>query len=193
MTQRETGRPSVEDALAAQEPATADEARAARDWTLPDGGDWPDLTQLGLQNFLWYALPMKWMTDEAHHHEVAWALGDLFESVGLHRYAALCRSEDTHRLVARWEPDREGARKELRRLMERSGVDPLETDLLAWGDIQGMAEHAASWTVSRALEAAVEDGRLVPGTRGWRLPTPAGRRALEAGLRLAAIAPRTTL
>jgi hypothetical protein len=168
MGARQEVRPSVEDALAALEPATADEARAAMDWMLPDGGDWPDVTQLGLQDFLWYGLPMKWLTEEAHHHEVGWALGDLFESVGLHRYAALCRSEDTHRLIARWEPDREGARRQLRRLMERSGVDPLDTDLLTWGEIQGVEENAASRTVSRALEAAVEDGRLVPGGRGWR-------------------------
>lgn len=166
--ERQVSSAGVEDALAALEPATAKEARAALDWMLPDGGGLADLTQLGLQTFLWYGLPMKWMTDEAHHHEVAWALGDLFESLGLHRYAALCRSGDTHRLIARWEPDREGARKQLRRLMERSGVDPLGTELLVWGGIQGMAENAASWTVSRALEAAVDDGRLVPGARGWR-------------------------
>ena len=144
------------------------EARAALDWLLPDGGDLADLTQRGLQEFLWYQLPMKWLTDQRQHHEVAWALGDALEAAGLDRYAALCRSEATHQVIARWEPDADGARGQLRRLMEDSGVEPPDTQLLAWGDVQGMEEYAASWRVSRALESAIEDGRLVPGARGWK-------------------------
>ena len=133
-----------------------------------DDRTWSDLTQLGLQRFLWYELPTKWLSDEAHHHEVAWALGDLFTSVGMDRYAGLCRSQETHQLIARWDADDDGARAEMRRLMERSGVEPVDTELLVWGNVQGVEEYAAAWQVSRELEAALDDGRLVPGARGWR-------------------------
>lgn len=162
-------RPTIEAAVAALPADTAKEARTALDWMLPEGDrTWSDLTQLGLQRFLWYELPVKWLSDEAHQHEVAWALADLFASVGMDRYAGLCRSEETHRLIARWEGDSGGARAQTRRLMEGSGVDPLDTSLLVWGDVQGMEEHAAAWRVSWALEAALDQGRLVPGARGWR-------------------------
>lgn len=159
---------AVERALRELPDATRDDARAAIEWLLPEGGDWGDLLQLTLQGFLWYSLPMKWLTDSIHHHEVAWALGDLFELGGLERYSGLCRSTATHELISRWETEPETARGQFRTLMVGSGVDPPDTTLLTWGHLQGMTEHAACLHVSAALEAAVVDGSLVPGRRGWR-------------------------
>jgi hypothetical protein len=160
---------TVERALLALPDATRDDARAGIGWLLPEDDDeWDDLLQLTLQGFLWYSLPMKWLTDSAHHHEVAWALGDLFEAAGLGRYAGICRSAATHELIARWASDPAAARAQFRTLMADSGVDPPDTDLLTWGQMQCLTEHAACLHVSAALEAAVDAGSLVPGRRGWR-------------------------
>lgn len=160
---------TVERALQELPDATRDDARAAIQWLLPEDADeWDDLLQLTLQGFLWYSLPMKWLTDSAHHHEVAWALGDLFEAGGLGRYAGLCRSAATHELISRWAIEPEAARAQFRTLMANSGVDPPGTDLLTWGQLQSLTEHAACLHVSAALEAAVDAGSLVPGRRGWR-------------------------
>jgi hypothetical protein len=159
---------AVERALRELPEATRDDARAAIEWLLPDGGDWDDLLQLNLQGFLWYSLPMKWLTDSVYHHEVAWALGDLFDLAGLARYSGLCRSTATHELISQWETDPDTARARFRTLMVDSGVDPPDTALLKWGHLQGMTEHVAGLRVSAALEAAVTDGSIVPGRRGWR-------------------------
>lgn len=161
--------PTVERALRELPDATRDEARAAIEWLLPEDDDeWDCLLQLTLQGFLWYSLPTKWLTDSAHHHEVAWALGDLFAAADLERYAGLCRSTATHELISRWETDPEAARAQFHTLMADSGVDPPDTGLLIWGELQSLTEHAASLHVSAALEAAVDDGSLAPGRRGWR-------------------------
>ena len=159
---------SVERALGELPAATRDDARAAVDWLLPDGGDLGDLLQLTVQGFLWYSLPMKWLVGTAQHHEVAWALGDLFEVAGLARYASLCRSTATHELISQWEAEPETARIQLRTLMADSGVDPPDTALLVWSPLQSLTEHAACFHVSAALEAAVDAGSLMPGRRGWR-------------------------
>lgn len=166
MTRHRRG--SAEAALAGLSPGAADDARAALDWLLPEDGDLDDLIQLDLQSFLWYSLPMKWLTDESTHHDVAQALGDALAAAGLDRYAGLCRSPETHELIGRWPADTEGARGQFRRLMAASGVGPSDTDLVRWGSVQGIAEHAASRQVSHALESVIDDGRLVPGARGWK-------------------------
>ncbi len=158
----------VEQALRRLDPATRTNAETALDSLLTEEDDWSDLEQLDLQEFLWYQLPTKWLTDTTELHEIAWALGDLFECAGLDRYADLCRSASTHELLALWAHDREPARRRMRDLMAESGVVPPETALLTWGAMQGLAEYGAHRLVSAALEAAVVDGSLVPGRRGWR-------------------------
>lgn len=159
---------TVESALRKLPDATRDDARAAIEWLLSEDDEWDSLLQLTLQGFLWYSLPLKWLTASAHHHEVAWALGDLFEVARLARYAALCRSTAAHELISRWETDPEAARAQFRTLMADSGVDPPDTGLLIRGQVQSLPEHAASLQVSAALEAAIDAGSLVAGRRGWR-------------------------
>lgn len=48
----------------------------------------------GLQTFLWYELPRKWLTDLEGKLHIAASLGRLLELVGL-RYAAICRGPET--------------------------------------------------------------------------------------------------
>jgi hypothetical protein len=62
------------------------------------------LTSLVVQEFLTRDLPRLGTQDERGQHEVAWALGDLFERAGMREQAALCRSAQTHEMLAvqRW-------------------------------------------------------------------------------------------
>ena len=55
-----------------------------------------------LRRFLWHDLPARWPADGSERHEVAWALGDLFQQAGLAEHAALCRSSATHEILAVW-------------------------------------------------------------------------------------------
>ncbi len=89
--------PLIADAIAKLE---AEDAGAARDAeaaleSLTWGEGLSVITQERLQHFLWYGLPMKWLTDTDHHRRIAVALGRAFDLLGLPRYAALCRSGTT--------------------------------------------------------------------------------------------------
>lgn len=163
--------PAVEALLAKLDAASAEHARAAVGWLLPDEASVDDLRRLGqlqLQEFLWYQLPVKWLCDEREHHEIAWSLGDLFEAAGQDRYARLCRADVTHRLIAEWEHDRERARADLQVALAESGVQPPDTPLLSWGGVMGLQEAAARYLTSAALEEAIAAGDLIPGDRGWK-------------------------
>jgi hypothetical protein len=155
--------------LADLRPASADLARAAVGWMLPEGAALTYLDQAGLQDFLWYQLPLKWLVETRQLHEIAWSLADLFTAAGLERYAALCRAPQTHRLLDAWQDnDRAPARKAMNEAVSASGVDPPDTPLMRWGSVLGEAEHSARRRVSQALEQAIDGGELAPGERGWK-------------------------
>ena len=159
----------IETLLADLDGPSADLARAAVGWMLPEGAALNQLSQVELQEFLWYQLPLKWLAETGELHAVASSLADLFTSAGLGRYAAVCGSPQTHRLLDLWQhDDREPARKAMNEAIRSSGVEPPDTPLMAWGSVQGQAEHAARRRVSQALEQTVEAGELVPGQRGWK-------------------------
>ncbi|MDQ1537557.1 MAG: hypothetical protein QOE58_1950 [Actinomycetota bacterium] len=163
------GEQPLETLLAEMDPPSADLALAALAWLLPEGPDLADLCQVELQEFLWYQLPLKWHVGTGERHDTAWALADLFTAAGSERYAALCRAPQTHWLLDAWqEPDREPARKAMRKAILLSGVDPPDTPLLEWGAVSGDAEFSARGQVSLALEQMIDTGELVPGQRGWR-------------------------
>ena len=143
--------------------------RGALDWLLPEERGLEDLTQSTLQDFLWYHLPVKWLIPTREQHEVAWALADLLTAAGLDRYAGLCRWEDTHQLIETWQVDRPKAQRTLKRLGDSSGVEPLDTDLLQWGDVFGIEEGVVRSAVSEALEVAIDAGSLVPGASRWKV------------------------
>jgi hypothetical protein len=60
----------------------------------------PDVRRL--QRFLWHELPEPAAGRGLELHEVAWALGELFEHAGLAEQAALCRASTTHEVLAVW-------------------------------------------------------------------------------------------
>lgn len=146
-------------------------ADAALDWLTADADDpraWDLVSQLEIQTFLWYSLPMKWMTENREHHEVAWALGDFFRVAGKPRFAEICRAQHTHLLIDLWDADSPRARAEYNRLLDQSGVYPPETSSLTWGSLMGLTEALAFSIASDALEDAIDAGILTPGGRGWR-------------------------
>jgi len=151
------------------DPSTADLARAAVDSILPEGASLTYLGQADLQEFLWYQLPSKWLAETRQLHEIAWSLADLFTAAGLERYAGLCRSPQTHRIVDAWQDDDdEQARRTMKAAIKASGVDPPDTSLIRWGVVRGESEQSARRQVSQALEQAIDAGELLPGQRGWR-------------------------
>ena len=162
--------PLIADAMAKLDGEDADTARAAEaalDW-LTAGEGLSVLTQERLQHFLWYGLPMKWLTGTEHRRQVADALGRAFDLLGLPRYAALCRSQTTAEVLDAYErSDAEGKRAFLK-ADAASGIRPPDIDELEWGSVMGMVESDALSSTAELLELAVAGGDLVPGARGWK-------------------------
>ena len=155
--------------LADLDPISADLAREAVGWILPEGAGLPQLRQAALQDFLWYQLPLKWLAEIRELHEIAWSLADLFTAAGLERYAAVCRAPQTHRLLDAWQDnDHAQARKMMKEAIKASGVDPPDTPVMGWGSVMGEAEQSARRRVSQALEQTIDVGELVPGERGCK-------------------------
>jgi hypothetical protein len=139
------------------------------------------ITQDGLQTFLWYELPRKWMTDLEGKRHLAMALGRVLDLVGLPRYAAICRSPETDAVLAAYERDDREGFAAFRRAEERSGVHPPELPEFTWGPVMGMREAGVFWSTAAALELAISGGQLRPGSRGWRVAQQAiARRHLTA-------------
>jgi hypothetical protein len=138
------------------------------------------ITQHGLQTFLWYELPRKWLTDLEGKLHIATSLGRLLDLVGLHRYAAICRSPETTAVLQAYEQSSREGFREFRRAQQRSGVEP--PDLrgpplwFAWGPVMGEHEAGAYLSVAAALELAVAGGQLRPGASGWRAAQQAAAR-----------------
>jgi hypothetical protein len=116
------------------------------------------ITQHGLQTFLWYELPRKWLTDLEGKLHIAASLGRLLELVGLPRYATICRSPETTAVLQAYQRgSREGLRA-FRGALERSGVEPPDLPgsplWFGWGPAMGEREAGAFFSVAAALELA---------------------------------------
>lgn len=150
-----------------------DSARAARsalEWM-----GWEDegpllLRRYDVQMFAWYTLPRKFLTSLDVKREAAEALALTLERFGgrAASYAEVCRSTETDELLCAWEAEDPSAPRRLRELLDRSGIEPPDTGLLAWGSVMGPEEARVHEQVATALEQAIEDGRLSPGTPGFR-------------------------
>jgi hypothetical protein len=161
---------SVEQALAALgrlEPDLAGDARTA--WESLTGGDGPEaVTQWRLQEFCWVTLARTWMADGPGRWRVAQALAALLDALGLQRYADIACSDTTRAILLAGEQAPRRGRTVVRRAMQRSGIEPPDTELLTWGSVLGPAERHAQEAVADRLEMAVAVGDLQPGGRGWR-------------------------
>ena len=84
--------------LTREDPEAAGDAKAALAWLTGDEG-LAAISLLRLQEFLWYALPVKWPMSTPARVGVAKALGRLFTLAGLDRYADVCSSVGTEKII----------------------------------------------------------------------------------------------
>jgi hypothetical protein len=148
----------------------AQAAEAALGWMGWEGEGPLLLRRYDVQLFAWYTLPRKFLASLEHKREAADALARTLERIGgpAASYAEVCRAPETEELLWAWENEDPAAWRWLRELLERSGLEPPDTDLLAWGQVMGFEEACAREQVATALEQAIEDGLLSPRTPGDR-------------------------
>ena len=154
------------------------------------------ISQASLQRFLWYEVPKK--LPHETWHPVVEAAGVLLSLLGLDRYAAIARSPTTASILEAWERAPAQGFARFRAARSSSGVEPPDTELLAWGDVMGMEEASASHSVEQALERAITAGDprhiAVELCADLRAEFPGLRMALQpAGQSRAAITPRRLL
>ncbi len=153
--------------LTREDPEAAGDARAALAWLAGDEG-LETISLLRLQEFLWYALPVKWPMSTEGRVGVAKALGRLFLLAGLDRYAGVCSSTGTERIITAYADGQEEGIAAYTEAIEESNAAPPDTELLAWGSVMGPQERAAYDACAAALELAFASGELSAGARGWR-------------------------
>ena len=154
-------------ALARDDPEAADEAKAALGW-LTNGAGLETVSQLKLQEFVWYALPVKWPMTTGELIAVTRALGRLFSMVGMERYADVCLSPGTEQILTAYGRGHEAGIAAYAEAVENSSTAPPDTSLLAWGSVMGPDERAAYDACAAAVELAIASGELSSGARGWR-------------------------
>lgn len=164
---------ALRDALAVMGEWDQDGARAARstlEWMGWEGGGSLLLRRYDVQLFVWYTLPRKFLTSLEFKREAAEALARTLERLGdrAASYAEVCRSTETDELLCAWEAEDPSAPQRLRELLDHSGIEPPDTELLAWGSVMGFEEAQMREQIAITLEEAIEDGRLSPGTPGFR-------------------------
>lgn len=121
--------------LAEADPKIAMQAEAAHG-SLTWGNGLPAVSLRGLQDFLWYQLPVKWATSAAEHHHIAHALGALFQRVNLPRYTALCTGPITADVLNAYRAGDQTGMLAYRRALDAGGVEPPDLpDLLSWGAV----------------------------------------------------------
>ena len=146
------------------------DAQAALGWVGWHGDGPLLLRRHDVQHFVWYVVPRKFLAPLADKRKAIASLGRLLDALGgrAATYADVCRSQDTDELLCAWERDDPAAWGRFCDLLDRSGSEPPDTELLAWGQVMGIDEAGAREQVATALEEAIEDGRLTPGTSGFR-------------------------
>jgi hypothetical protein len=153
--------------LSREDPEAAGDARAALAWLTGDEG-LETISLLRLQEFLWYALPVKWPMSTPGRVGVAKALGRLFLLAGLDRYAGVCSSAGTEKIITAYADGHEEGIAAYTEAIEESNAAPPDTELLAWGSVMGSQERAAYDACAAALELAFASGELSVGARSWR-------------------------
>lgn len=158
----------------------ADRARWARAVVerLAGGGAIDEVSLADLLRFAWYSLPLKWSETLADQLELLDAAGELFQRLGLERFAEVCRSPETKTILEAYADSQDEGFKAFQSAYARSGVDPPDLDDFAWGDVMGKEEVAALSAAEWALQEAIIDGRLNPGASGWK----AVARSITAGV-----------
>lgn len=167
----DSGDPRVDTALTELAATDADAADRAADAFngLTWGNGLPAVSLRSLQEYLWYQLPYKHGQPPDEQRATTDALAVLFDRLGLHRYADICRSPTTDRVRAAYAADDTAGFTAYRKALTGGGVEPPDLpDLLIWGGVLGVEEHAAFWAVADQLEQSINAGEFTPGGAGWR-------------------------
>lgn len=148
----------------------AQSAQSAFEWMGWEGEEPLLLRRYDVQLFVWYVLPRKYLAGLDDKRAVATALAGTLERLGgrAASYAEVCRSRETEQLLHAWEAEDPAAWQTFRDLLDGSGIEPPDTDLLAWSGVMGLEEARVREQVATALEEAIETGDLTPGARGFR-------------------------
>ena len=154
-------------ALAREDPAVADDAKAALRW-LTSGGGLEAISLLRLQEFLWYVLPTSWPVPANGHFAVARALSRLLTLAGMDRYGDVCASADTEQIIAAYSCSHADGVAAYTKALAASHAAPPDTDLLAWSSAMGPEERAAFDACAAAIELAVAARELRVGVSGWK-------------------------
>lgn len=139
------------------------------------------ITQQQVQQFLWYDLPLQWQSQVEEHlpAHLTQVAAQLFDDLGLDRYAAICRSRTTAEVLAAFQRSDEQGLKAFREAVKDSGIEPPDSKTFRWGAAMATdVETAAQRLVSAVLELAITTGFLMESPLGWR----ASRRALTAAV-----------
>ena len=153
--------------LAREDPAVADDAKAALRW-LTSGGGLEAISLLRLQEFLWYVLPTSWPVSANGHITVARALSKLLTLAGMERYGDVCASAETERIIAAYAGGHDDGVAAYSKALAASHAAPPDTDLLAWSSAMGPQERAAHDACAAAIELAVTARELRVGVSGWK-------------------------
>jgi hypothetical protein len=161
----------VERALAALrrgDPAAADHAEAVYGWVAGDEGI-ESISLSRVQRFAWYDLPVKWRGTEGEILEILDAGALLFDALNLAMYATVFRSVQTADILDAHARSHDEGLRAFQKAFDASGIEPADLDDFVWGDMMAREEAMAHTASEKALEMALTDGRLRPGTRGWRM------------------------
>jgi hypothetical protein len=147
----------------------AQAAQSAFEWMGWEGEEPLFLRRYDVQLFVWYVLPRKYVVGLDGKEAVAGALAKTLERLGGRAagYAEVCRAPETQRLLRAWEAEDPVAPRTFRKLLDDSGIEPPDTDLLTWGSVMGFEEARVREQIATALEEAIECGDLTPGGRGF--------------------------
>jgi hypothetical protein len=153
--------------LAREDPAVADDARTALR-SLTSGDGLGAISLLRLQEFLWYGLPTVAAQSTEACLAVTHALARLFTLADMERYAEVCASEETVRILNAYAISRVEGIAAYSRALSVSPTVPPDTDLLAWSAVMGPDERAAYDACASAIELAVAARDLKVGVSGWK-------------------------
>jgi hypothetical protein len=153
--------------LAREDPAVADDARAALR-SLTSGDGLGSISLLRLQEFLWYVLPAGTPQPADAHLAMTRALARLFTLAGMERYADTCASEETARIISAYAASRAEGIAAYSKALAVSAAVPPDTDLLAWSSVMGPEERSAYDACAAAIELAVAAHEVKFGASGWK-------------------------
>jgi hypothetical protein len=149
------------------DPDAATLAGGVYDWLAGEGGI-DTITLADVQRFAWYDVSVKWLIEDSERMDVLAADAALFDTLGLDRYASVLRSPQTAEIVAAHERSHDEGLKAFRKAFAESGIAAPDLEDFEWGDMSAIEEASAHEVVMRSLERAMDDGRMTPGSRGWR-------------------------